>query len=40
MNTFAKVNGLSDHKGVIEVKMLSWSFHDAPDFAKFFIAIV
>ena len=39
-NTYAKVNGLSFHNGIIEVKMLSRLLPDAPDFARGFIGIV
>lgn len=39
-NTYAKVNDLPFHNGVIEVKMLSRLLPDAPDFARGFIGIV
>ena len=39
-NTYAKVNGLSFHNGVITVKMLSRLLPDAPGFARGFIGIV
>ena len=39
-NTYAKVNGVSFHNGVIEVKMLSRLLPDAPDYARGFIGIV
>ncbi len=38
-NTYAKVNNISFHNGVIEVKMLSRLLPDAPDFARGFIGI-
>lgn len=39
-NTYAKINDLSFHNGVIEIKMLSRLLPDAPDFARGFIGIV
>lgn len=39
-NTYAKVNGLAFHNGVITVKMMSRLLPDAPDFARGFIGIV
>lgn len=39
-NTYAKVDGLQFHNGVIEVKLLSRLLPDAPDFARGFIGIV
>jgi len=39
-NTYAKVNGLQFHNGVIEVRLLSRLLPDAPDFARGFIGIV
>lgn len=39
-NTYAKVNDLPFHNGVIEVKILSRLLPDAPDFARGFIGIV
>ena len=39
-NTYAKINGVSFHNGVIEVKMLSRLLPDAPDYARGFIGIV
>lgn len=39
-NTYAKVNDLPFHNGVIEVRMLSCLLPDAPDFARGFIGIV
>lgn len=39
-NTYAKVNGLAFHNGIIEVKMMSRLLPDAPDFARGFIGIV
>lgn len=38
-NTYARLNGLSFHNGVIEVDMLSRLLPDAPDFARGFIGI-
>lgn len=38
-NTYAKVDGLEFHNGIIEVKMLSRLLPDAPDFARGFIGI-
>lgn len=39
-NTYAKVNDLQFHNGIIEVKLLSRLLPDAPDFARGFIGIV
>lgn len=39
-NTYAKIDGLQFHNGVIEVKFLSRLLPDAPDFARGFIGIV
>lgn len=39
-NTYAKVNGLSFHNGIIRVKMLSRLLPDAPAHARGFIGIV
>lgn len=39
-NTYAKVNDLRFHNGIIEVKLLSRLLPDAPDFARGFIGIV
>lgn len=39
-NTYAKVDGLQFHNGIIEVKLLSRLLPDAPDFARGFIGIV
>lgn len=39
-NTYAKVDGLQFHNGIIEVTMLSRLLPDAPDFARGFIGIV
>lgn len=39
-NTYAKVNGVQFHNGVIEVRLLSRLLPDAPDFARGFIGIV
>lgn len=39
-NTYARVNGLQFHNGIIEVKLLSRLLADAPDFARGFIGIV
>ncbi len=39
-NTYAKVDGLRFHNGVIEVKLFSRLLPDAPDFARGFIGIV
>lgn len=39
-NTYAKVNGLDFHNGVIEAKLLSRLLPDAPDFARGFVGIV
>ena len=38
-NTYAKVNGLAFHNGIIEVKMFSRLLPDAPDLARGFIGI-
>lgn len=39
-NTYARVNDLQFHNGVIEVKLLSRLLPEAPDFARGFIGIV
>lgn len=39
-NTYAKVNGIQFHNGIIEIKLLSRLLADAPDFARGFIGIV
>lgn len=39
-NTYARVNGIQFHNGIIEVKLLSRLSADAPDFARGFIGIV
>lgn len=39
-NTYAKVNDLQFHNGIIEIKLLSRLLPDAPDFARGFIGIV
>lgn len=39
-NTYAKVNGLQFHNGIIEVKFLSRLLQNVPDFARGFIGIV
>lgn len=39
-NTYAKVDDLQFHNGIIEVRLLSRLLPDAPDFARGFIGIV
>ncbi|MCM1499610.1 MAG: hypothetical protein NC124_14185 [Clostridium sp.] len=39
-NTYAKLDNLQFHNGIIEVKLLSRLLPDAPDFARGFIGIV
>ena len=39
-NTYAKIDGLQFHNGVIEVKLVSRLLPDAPDFARGFIGII
>ncbi|MDO5425032.1 MAG: hypothetical protein Q4F41_15015 [Eubacteriales bacterium] len=39
-NTYAKVEGIAFHNGIIEVKLLSRLLPDAPDFARGFVGIV
>lgn len=39
-NTYAKVDGIDFHNGIIEVKILSRLLPDAPDFARGFLGIV
>jgi len=39
-NTYAKVNDMQFHNGIIEVKLLSRLLPDAPDFARGFVGIV
>lgn len=39
-NTYAKLNDLQFHNGVIEIKLLSRLLPDAPEFARGFIGIV
>ena len=39
-NTYAKLNNLQFHNGIIEIKLLSRLLPDAPEFARGFIGIV
>ena len=39
-NTYARLEGVTFHNGVIRVKLLSRLLPDAPDFARGFIGIV
>ncbi|NBJ93184.1 hypothetical protein D5281_11400 [bacterium 1xD42-62] len=39
-NTYAKLNDLQFHNGIIEIKLLSRLLPDAPEFARGFIGIV